>query len=1020
MSMTHEWCSVGVESHRAIAQNIAPDMVLPSEVYQLLKSGQSFYIKDINKLTSEQREISGFFSHVGITSIGMFPFIENERFIGFFSLNEPKRLNAMENPDISMLKVFSESLHNAMQRRKAETALVSAKKIADNALGELESVSSIILRWKTDMTVISINQYGLGFFGYSVDEIEGKHLYDNLLQGSEIAKEDVERISNFAVDEPDKIGPSLNQNSHKDGRLSWIFWSNKPILDEQGVLKEILSIGQDMTEQKNLEASLEEAKLVAESATEAKSEFLANMSHEIRTPMNAITGLSHLLSKTKLNNQQGDYLNKIETSATLLLQIINDILDFSKIEAGKLEMESIKFSLEEVLENLSHMVATNAADKGIELIFRINSDVPESAIGDPLRLGQILVNLVNNAIKFTQDGEIIISVSNTGTQSPKVKLVFSIEDTGIGIESSEVKKLFEPFIQADGSITRRYGGTGLGLTICKHLVEMMDGKIWAESTLGQGSTFSFTASFDALSRQQLGKPDSRAIPSALLQARVLVVDDSKNALEVCALALRDLSFKVSTATSAQEGIDLLKGADANDPFTLVFMDWRMPEMDGLHAGRIIKNEIELAHKPDVILITAFGQEDIIRQAETELDGCLLKPISQSTLYDAVINVVASNLPESETGKAPLKHSEYKIYEDLHVLVVDDNEINQQVLIGLLADIQCKVSVANDGLRAIELINREDIDLVFMDIQMPVMDGFEATNKIRSMSQHTKLPIIAMTAHAMQGDYEKCLMAGMNDYVSKPIDVKRFFETLDKWIAKIALTSKHGKPTAIVQVPSINDENEPGELNSDLDLVGINTEQGLKRVGNNEQLYRKLLIDFTIDQGDSRNIIAQALLDDDDKTITFVAHAVKGVAGNLGMEDLELAAGKIETLLEAGKEVSDEQITAFYDNMDLVFKAIEKMEDETQAATEEIENKSEENNVTNDMTSLLSDINKLSEMIDKNSFGAASYLDQILAQMSSDSALLPLLQSTKDNLRRFDYGEAKVALEKVIKEARKFQ
>jgi two-component system, sensor histidine kinase and response regulator len=906
------------------------------------------------------------------------------------------------------------TIFDITKRKQAEVALQEAKEAAESASKiartTLENMGQGIIMFDREQNILVYNDQLLEFIGVDKASTKACRTLNQLLElGSKYLVKDKEKTSDYYAK---KGGHAIWERSTKDGKTLEV--RQTPMIGG-GFVRTVT----DITERKQAEAAIREAKAVAEANTEAKSQFLANMSHEIRTPMNAIIGLSHLLGKMELNRKQSDYLSKIETSASVLLKIIDDILDFSKIEAGKLEMESIQFYLEEMLDNLSQMVASKAADKDVEIIYKINSTVPDAIIGDPLRLGQILLNLVNNAIKFTQDGEIIVSIEMTEEQSNKLKLVFSVQDTGIGIEPAEVKKLFEPFIQADGSITRRYGGTGLGLTISKHLIEMMGGIIWAESTPGVGSSFTFTALFESIPKRQF---EVKTIPEALQNARVLVVDDCENALEVCACALRELSFDVSTASSAKEGIEILKQADTNNPYMLVFMDWRMPGMDGMDAGRIIKNKIELSHKPNVILITAFGQEDIISQAETELDGCLLKPISQSTLYDAVINVVANNVARAKTRQTQNAGKIRKSYENLHVLIVDDNRINQDVLIGLLAEVQCKVSVANNGRQAIEVIKHNHIDLVFMDVQMPEMDGYEATGILRSMPQYINLPIIAMTAHAMQGDYEKCLKAGMNDYVSKPVDVQRFFDTLDKWAAVISVCGNQ-TPTepwiSKIQTsqPTVSGNNT---ILKDLpiELPGINVKQGLKQLNNNEQLYKKLLAEFKIDHGNSQKIIERALIDNDVKSVKFIAHAIKGVARNLAMGDIGIAAGDLEMTLEQGEEVTKEQIMNLYKSLDVTLRSIETIDDNSSEAMENAKIDNREQIPEQDMTSLLENINELARMVDENNFKAVQYLEQITSQLDEKSLPFSKLKSVKDSLRHFNYKDASQEIEVIIKELKK--
>ncbi len=587
-----------------------------------------------------------------------------------------------------------------------------------------------------------------------------------------------------------------------------------------------------------LEKSKEEtqaAKEAAEDATRAKSEFLANMSHEIRTPMNAIMGMAHLALKTELTAKQYDYLKKVDISAKSLLGIINDILDFSKIEAGKLDMEAVDFQLEDTLDNISTLIGIKTQEKGLELLFKTDPSVPTALIGDPLRLGQILINLANNAVKFTDSGEIVVATELVQKNDRQVTLKFSVRDSGIGMTGEQAAKLFQPFMQADSSTTRKYGGTGLGLTISKRLAEMMGGKIWVESRPGQGSTFSFTADFG------LGKEKARQKfkPSQDLRGmKVLVVDDSAASRDILQEMLESFSFEVTRAASGQEGITELEKASQTRPFELVIMDWKMPGMDGIEASRRIKNHPGLSQIPAVVLATAYGREEVMQKAEAVgLEGFLLKPVSPSMLFDTIMQAFGQEI-DATSRVAQRKGQGARVLENIQgarVLLVEDNEINQQVAREILEGAGLNVTVAKNGQEAVNAVKAGSYDAVLMDVQMPVMDGYTAARKIRewesvsakadadmmetrniigknpeskidrSISVHSPqsselppssiqhpassiqhpVPIIAMTAHAMTGDEDKSFKAGMNDHVTKPIDPDKLFAALQKWIKPAA-------------------------------------------------------------------------------------------------------------------------------------------------------------------------------------------------------------------------------------------
>ncbi len=554
----------------------------------------------------------------------------------------------------------------------------------------------------------------------------------------------------------------------------------------------------------NMMKDLDEARSEAEDATKAKSEFLANMSHEIRTPMNAIMGMAHLAMKTDLTAKQYDYLKKVDISAKSLLGIINDILDFSKIEAGKMDMESVDFQLEDTLDNISTLVGIKTQEKGLELLFKTDPAVPRALVGDPLRLGQILINLSNNAVKFTDTGEIVVATELVKKDKAQVTLKFSVHDTGIGMTAEQAAKLFQPFAQADSSTTRKYGGTGLGLTISKRLAEMMGGEIWVESQPGQGSTFSFTANF-GLGKERAKKRFKPA--SELRGMKVLVVDDNATSRSILQEMLESFSFEVSLASSGEEGITELEAASKDKPFELVIMDWKMPGMDGIEASKRIKDHKGLSKIPPIILVTAYGREEVMQQAEqVGLEGFLLKPVNPSMLFDAIMQAFGEAVPE--TSRIAQRHEQeaeaLKHIQGARVLLVEDNEINQQVAKEILEGAGLIVTLANNGQEAVNAVKESNYDAVLMDVQMPVMDGYTATRKIREWEVgmrnaecgmgnkigedsdlkseiNTVVPIIAMTAHAMAGDEDKSLQAGMNGHVTKPIDPDQLFATLQKWI-----------------------------------------------------------------------------------------------------------------------------------------------------------------------------------------------------------------------------------------------
>ena len=519
-------------------------------------------------------------------------------------------------------------------------------------------------------------------------------------------------------------------NKKKSGEEFWESASISPIHNDNGEITHFVAVKQDITERKEMEAALISAKQAADDANKAKGDFLANMSHEIRTPMNAVIGMTHLALKTDLNPKQRDYLKKIQSSANSLLGIINDILDFSKIEAGKLDIEAVDFNLDDVLDNLANLITVKAQEKeNLEVLFAAAHDVPRYLVGDPLRLGQVLINLANNAVKFTQSGEIVVSIEKEERKEDQVRLKFVVSDTGIGLTAEQAGKLFQSFSQADTSTTRKYGGTGLGLAISKKLVNMMEGEIWVESEYGQGTSFIFTANFG------LGKEKAKkrfVISTELRGLKTLVVDDNITSREILKDILESFSFDVALAASGEEGITEVENAAGEKPFELVVMDWKMPGIDGIEASVRIKNHPTLSKVPAIILVTAYGREEIMQKAEDSgLDGFLIKPVNASLLFDAIMQAFGEEIPE--TSRLTRRQKEGDALQEIRgarILLVEDNEINQQVAGEILEGAGLIVTIANNGQEAVDAVKESDYDAVLMDVQMPVMDGYTATRKIR--------------------------------------------------------------------------------------------------------------------------------------------------------------------------------------------------------------------------------------------------------------------------------------------------
>jgi two-component system, sensor histidine kinase and response regulator len=736
--------------------------------------------------------------------------------------------------------------------------------------------------FRIDRQELSPNRAMQEMLGYSEKELSRLETWDEITHPDESAS-DAKRYADLVQGKRDK-DEWEQRLVRKDGRIVVTNVRFSLLRDTEGRPQYVAAFQEDITERKRLEVELVTAKDVAEAATKAKSHFLANMSHEIRTPMNAILGMTHLALKTALTPKQRDYLTKTKAAAQSLLGIINDILDFSKIEAGKLDIEKTDFRLEDVLESISSVVSQKAHDKNLELLIFAQQELPTNLTGDPLRLGQILINLVNNAVKFTERGEVVLTVVQTERALDRVKLKFSVRDSGIGMTPEQAARLFQAFSQADSSTTRRFGGTGLGLSISKRLVEMMGGTIWVESTHDTGSTFHFTAWFGIGSEEM----KRRALIPDIAGIRVLVVDDNQPAREILTESLKGLALRAEAVSSGEGAIRELATADSQDFYQLVMMDWHMPGMDGLETSRIIKHGERLKHIPKIVMVTAFGRDDVRAQAEElGIDGYLLKPVTSSTLYDTLVDLFGAARDEAVPSHLTSANEATHDATGIRVLLVEDNEMNQQVATELLESVGASVRIANHGGEAVKILTEGEqpapFDVVLMDLQMPEMDGFAATKLLRCRPQLQGLPIIAMTAHALVDERQRCLDAGMSDHVSKPIDPDVLFATLLRW----------AKPRPAQAAGSEAGPTKAAEDWTVAEIEGVDVAGGLRRVAGNKRLYRDLLVQFAAKQSDADSQILAATKSGDRKLAERIAHTIKGVAGNIGLGPLFTVAEKLE-------------------------------------------------------------------------------------------------------------------------------
>jgi two-component system, sensor histidine kinase and response regulator len=759
------------------------------------------------------------------------------------------------------------------ERRTAEKALEERTAFLDSLI---KNAPVGIVAIDNEDAVQMCNPAFERLFRYRQEEILGQKLYDLL----STPNTDSEVHTNRQRLIQGQITHIVTRRKRSDGSLVDVEAYSVPLVIE-GKLAGAVLLYQDITERKRADEALLQAKEAAEAANRAKSEFLANMSHEIRTPMNGIIGMTELVMDTNLNTEQREYLAMVKSSADSLLALINDILDFSKIEAGKFEIEQIDFPFEQTLRETVKILAMRASQKGLELAWRIADGIPQWLKGDPNRLRQVLVNLVGNAVKFTEWGEIVVQVEKESEDSGGLVLHFRVRDTGIGIAKEKQSMIFDPFTQADSSASRKYGGTGLGLTITTRLVGLMGGRVWVESKLGQGSTFHFTVRFRFADRSV---PDVRNdTPEVLRDVPVLVVDDNQTNRVSLGEMLYRWGMRPEAVDSGKSALERLEAArKQNQPFALVITDMQMPEMHGLElAGKILQNTA-LQATPVILLSSSVEPEDAPRAQEAGVAAYLTKPVQPAELRDAMINALASMAANG--GRSEVKHRRgSERGAGMKLLLTEDNPVNRKLATALLEKHGYGYVVAENGREALAILKREKVDVVLMDLQMPVMDGFEAIRAIRAKEQRdgAHLPIIALTAHAMQGDRERCLEAGADDYVSKPIRTAELLAAIDR-------VTKGG---ASARSSTSSQEKNGSEI--------VDVAAALERVEGDRELLEELVRLFIEGNPASMQEMREALNGHDAHRLERLAHTMKGSSASLGASRICEAALVLEMRAQSG-------------------------------------------------------------------------------------------------------------------------
>jgi len=816
--------------------------------------------------------------------------------------------------DITETKAAQAQLLELNQSLEHQVAARTKELEAASALQEaiFENAGYAIYANGRDGIITLFNPAAEAMLGYSAEELVNKQPMQILFDKTEIEaaladmakREAALAEGRSAARNAKEIALEVNferewEFVRKDGSRLPVQLKSNTLYDKDHNVTGYIGIARDLTAQKQQQIELIAAKAKAEEASKTKSEFLANMSHEIRTPMNAVLGMLNLLKYTEMTDRQLDYVAKASGAAEALLGIINDILDFSKIEAGKLLLDVRPFAIDEVLRDIAVILSMNVGDKDVEILFNIDPAVPRMVLGDSLRVKQILINLAGNAVKFTDHGEVMLSVFVQHEQGQRLVLGIKVSDTGIGMSTEQQKRVFESFTQAEATTTRRFGGTGLGLVICQRLIRMMGGELEVESEEGKGSTFSFSLIANKASDVQLGEVKRRQLPLEYKNMRILVMDDNDNALQIISGICQSLGWDVEEASSGEIGLAKIKQSfNEGRPYDIAFIDWMMPKLDGWQTAKAIREiETELP-MPRLIMVTAHAREVFAQRVDAHhvpLDGFLMKPVTASDIYNAISQAVSDKpaRPQDATQQAQTANDGLA---GMRILLVEDNITNQQVARELLAIEGAEIEVADNGQIALDSIRHASVpfDVVLMDLQMPVMDGYTATKEIRNTLKLSYLPIVAMTANAMPADRDACLAAGMNDHIGKPFDLAELVAVLQKACGR--------KPSATVAL-------EAGAATPDViplpePPVGFSFKEALLRMGNNRGLYASQARMFASRHGQDVNNIHELLKSGSRPAVVRELHTLRGVSATLGAQALAACLAEAEAAAKGLTALAD--------------------------------------------------------------------------------------------------------------------